>query len=113
MHEKLFNKKFKEAVSIIGYDNCEREDRNKKLNFFLKNVVKYVRSSSRIALITSGRVLDGKYNKYDNIELIDNIVNEDPFYLNNKNKIKLIGINSLDREDEEKLNQNVSAILIN
>jgi hypothetical protein len=97
LHEKL-NIKEKHAVSIIGgyVDKNIFDESQKKYEFFLNHLLKYVRSSDSCLITDCSE--HGNYNN-DIINLSESIgkkILDSPFYDSKENKkVKLIGVRSI------------------
>jgi hypothetical protein len=107
LHEKL-NIKEKHAVSIIGgfVDKNIFEESQKKYEFFLNHLLKYVRSSDS-CLITD---CSEHRNDNDDINLSESIgkkILDNPYYDSKKSKkVKLIGVRSIDDLKKEIIERN-------
>jgi hypothetical protein len=99
LHEKL-NIKEKQAVSIIGgfVDKDIFDESQKKYEFFLNHLLKYVRSSDSCLITDCSE--RGNYNN-DIINLSESIGNkilDNPYYYDSREnkKVKLIGFRSIE-----------------
>jgi hypothetical protein len=98
LHEKL-NITEKQAVSIIGgyVDKNIFEESQKKYEFFLNHLLKYVRSSDSCLITDCSEHRNDNKNIINLSESIGKKILDNPFYDSKENKkIKLIGVRSIE-----------------